>query len=117
MILGGLLFILVSVFVIPHLPTTFFHANSTVMFTPGAIQGIASFVVGGLGTFGLISGIIVLVSAIMLQVSPGRSRTWGVLILVFSVLSFLGTGGFVVGAILGVVGGVLALRWKPPATQ
>jgi hypothetical protein len=36
-----------------------------------------------------------------------------VLILVFSILSFIGLGGFVVGAILGIVGGVLALRWKP----
>jgi len=44
---------------------------------------------------------------------PDQQRTWGVLILVFSVLSFLGLGGFVVGAILGIVGGVFALRWKP----
>ena len=71
--------------------------------------------IGGLGAFGLVSGIIVLTSAIMLQVNPSSSRrTWGVLILVLSVLSFLGTGGFVAGAILGIIGGIKALTWKPP---
>src|SRR2546426_7471759 len=89
--------------------------NSTFTFSPALIQGFASFVIGGLGAFGLVSGIIVLTSAIMLQVNPSSSRrTWGVLILVLSVLSFLGTGGFVAGAILGIIGGIKALTWKPP---
>ena len=35
---------------------------------------------------------------------------FGVLILVFSVLSFFGSGGFVIGAILGIIGGVMTLR-------
>ncbi len=113
MVLGGLLFVAISALIIPHLPSSFFSSASTTMFSPATIQGFASFVVGGLGAFGLISGIIVLASAVMLQANPGRRRTWGVLILVFSVLSFLGTGGFVVGAILGIVGGVTTLRWKP----
>lgn len=111
----------VSAFVIPHLPSSAFSHNSTATrnstftFSPALIQGFASFVIGGLGAFGLVSGIIVLTSAIMLQVNPNSSRrTWGVLILVLSVLSFLGIGGFVAGAILGIIGGIKALTWKPP---
>jgi len=115
MVLSGLLLLAVSVFIIPHLPSSYFASASTTRFSPAAIQGFASFVIGGLGGFGLASGVIVLSSAVMLQVRPNSQRTWGVLILVFSVLSFLGTGGFVVGAILGIVGGIMALRWKPPA--
>ena len=61
---------------------------------------------------GIISGILVLTGAIMLYNEPSRAYTWGILILVFSVLSFLGMGGFMLGALLGVVGGVLALTWK-----
>jgi hypothetical protein len=114
MILVGLLLAAVSIFIIQHLPSSYFSSNSTVMLTPATIQQFASFVVGGLGAFGLISGIIVLTSAVMLQANPSKRRTWGVLILVFSVLSFLGTGGLVVGAILGIAGGVMALTWKPP---
>ena len=84
---------------------------------PSTIQHFASAIVGGLGAFGLTSGVIVLASAVMLQVKPNLRRTWGVLILIFSVLSFFGTGGFVVGAILGILGGVMTLRWKPPGQQ
>ncbi len=60
----------------------------------------------------IISGILVLIGAIMLYNEPSREYTWGILILVFSVLSFFGMGGFMLGALLGVVGGVLALTWK-----
>jgi hypothetical protein len=114
MVLGGLLLVGVSIFVIPHLPSSDFSSNSTAQLSPANIQELASFIVGGMGTFGLVSGIIVAISGMMLQTRPNRQRTWGVLILVFSVLSFLGTGGFVVGAILGIVGGAKALTWKTP---
>ena len=113
-VLGGLLLLGVSAFIIPHLPTHYFVTNSSVNVSPESIRGFASFIVGGMGAFGLVSGIIVAGSAVMLQTNPDRQRTWGVLILVFSVLSFLGMGGFVVGAVLGIVGGALVLRWKPP---
>jgi ABC-type branched-subunit amino acid transport system ATPase component len=112
MVLGGVLFIGVASFVIPHMN----FSNVTVpngmdrTSLPGLISGILS-VMGG---FGLVCGAIVLVSATMLLAKVGTRRTWGILILVFSVLSFVGLGGFVLGAILGIVGGVLALRWNQP---
>jgi hypothetical protein len=49
----------------------------------------------------------------MLLTNAGQRKTWSVLILVFSVLSFVGLGGFIVGAVLGIVGGALVLRWRP----
>ena len=61
---------------------------------------------------GIVSGILVTVSAILLYAEPSRIHTWGALILVFSALSFLGMGASMLGALLGVVGGVLALTWK-----
>lgn len=64
---------------------------------------------------GLISGIIVLGSGIMLRINPGQSVVFGLLILVFSVLSFFGSGGFVAGAVLGIIGGIMTLRWRRPA--
>jgi len=56
----------------------------------------------------------VLASAVMLRINPSQRKTWGVLILVFSILSFLGFGGFIVGAVLGTVGGIMTLTWKSP---
>ncbi len=64
---------------------------------------------------GLISGLVVLGSGIMLRIHPEQSTVFGVLILVFSVLSFFGSGGFVIGAILGIIGGIMTLSWKRPA--
>jgi len=114
MILGGAIFIGVASFVIPHMNLT----NITVPkgIDRASLPGLVSGLLTVMGGFGLVCGAIVLVSATMLLAKVGNWRTWGILILVFSVLSFVGLGGFVVGAILGIVGGILALRWKPPAS-
>jgi len=114
MVLGGAIFIGVASFVIPHMNLTNITVPSGMdrASLPGLISGILT-VMGG---FGLVCGAIVLVSATMLLAKVGARRTWGILILVFSVLSFVGLGGLVVGAILGIIGGVLTLRWKPPAS-
>jgi uncharacterized protein involved in response to NO len=111
-ILGGILLMFVSAFILPHLD--YANLQPPQHLTPASIAALVSGIVGTMGLFGLVSGVIVLVSAVMLLTNPSRWRTWGVLILVFSVMSFLGLGGFVVGALLGIVGGILTLRWKPP---
>jgi hypothetical protein len=69
-----------------------------------------------LAAVGLVSGVIILLGSVMLYSRPGKAQTWGALILTFSVVSFFGMGGFLLGAILGIVGGVLALTWHPQAT-
>jgi hypothetical protein len=112
--LGGVLFVAVSAFVLPNI--TYNNISIPQGLTASSIPGLVSGFVGLMGAFGLVSGIVVLVSAIMLLTRSGQPRTWSVLILVFSVVSFFGMGGFVVGAVLGIVGGALLLRWKP-ATQ
>src|SRR3989304_7157685 len=52
----------------------------------------------GLMIVGLVCGIIVTISALMLNSRPAEHRSWGVVILIFSVISFLGMGGFYIGA-------------------
>ncbi len=81
-------------------------------------MGLVSGMFFGMTILGLSSGIIVTVSGIMLYTIKGRETTlWGSLILVFSVLGLFGMGGFFIGTILGIVAGVLALAWKPAASQ
>jgi hypothetical protein len=115
MILGGALFLFVSVVILPNLNYGNLHVPPHL--TAAAIPAIVSGAVGVMGLFGLVSGAIVLLSAVMLLANVGERKTWGVLILVFSILSFLGLGGFIAGAVLGIVGGILALRWRPPVQQ
>jgi Family of unknown function (DUF6114) len=84
-------------------------------FQSGAIPGFVTSIIGFVGTMGIISGVVVLASALMLRNGPYHRTLWGALIVVFSVLSFFGAGGFVIGAILGIIGGIMALTWKPTA--
>jgi len=110
-LLGGVLFLGVSAYVIPHIDLS----NVTVPqgMDRTSLPGLISGVLAVMGGFGLVCGSVVLISSSMLVAKVGQRRTWGILILVFSVLSFIGLGGLVVGAILGIVGGILVLRWKP----
>jgi len=76
----------------------------------GMMMGFAP----ALTVLGLASGVMVLLGSAMLYSRPSESQLWGAIILAFSVVSILGgMGGFLVGLVLGVVGGVLALTWKP----
>ena len=119
-LVGGALIVLVDIFllalsivILPHLNYTNFMSPRGYTGSPGAI---ASGFVGAIAVFGLICGIIVTMSAVLLRLKPDQRQTWGVLVLVFSVLGFFGFGGFIVGSVLGIVGGILTLRWKPLPT-
>lgn len=84
----------------------------------GILGAVATFFLAGvggvLGVAGVIFGIIIIVSAIMLYSRPEGHTAWGVIIIVFSLLSWIGAfGGFVIGFILGLVGGILALVFNP----
>lgn len=81
----------------------------------GTGLGIMGFAFGAMGVLGLIFGAIVIISALMLNSKPDQHSTWGSLIVLFSVLSIFGSamGGFGIGLILGLIGGVLAITWKP----
>ena len=78
--------------------------------------GMMGFAFGMMGFLGLIFGVIVIISALMLNSKPQEHTTWGTLILIFSVISLFGSamGGFGIGLILGIIGGILAITWKPP---
>jgi hypothetical protein len=78
--------------------------------------------VSGLGTlllifaiFGLVCGILVVAGAAMMYSEKiGRVRAGAILVLIFSILSWFGTtGGLIVGFILGLIGAILGLVWKP----
>jgi hypothetical protein len=59
---------------------------------------------------GLIFGVLVLLGTIMLHRKPTSKKAWGIIILVFSILSYVTGGGFIIGSILGIIGGAQTLR-------
>jgi hypothetical protein len=67
-----------------------------------------------LAVLALLFGLIIIVGAIMLRSKPESAKTWGIIILLFAIFSWVGSGGFVIGFILALIGGILALTWRPP---
>ena len=61
----------------------------------------------------LLCGALVLFATIMLRIKPENKKAWGILIAMFSIPSVITGGGFIIGFILGIVGGVKVVRWKP----
>jgi hypothetical protein len=63
------------------------------------------------GVIAIVFAIIVLFGAYLMY-KPGKQVAGGVIVLVFSVLSIITGGGWLIGLILGVIGGILALLKK-----
>lgn len=74
---------------------------------------------GMFGLAGVLFGVAVIVGAVMLYNNPIQNSKWGLVILIFSVLSIFGNamGGFGIGLILGIIGGILALTWRAPSIE
>jgi len=60
----------------------------------------------------IITGSLVVIFAIVLYKKPSNISVWGLIILFFSTLSILEMGGFIVGGIIGIVGGSVAIARK-----
>ena len=62
---------------------------------------------------GLICGAMIVLGAMMLRMKPAQKRVCSIMIIVFSVPSVVTGGGFIIGFILGIIGGALAFSRKP----
>jgi hypothetical protein len=70
----------------------------------------ASIPFGSIAIIGLICGTLVLFGAIMLHTKIENRKAWGIVIIVFSIPSVITGGGFIIGFILGIIGGAKATR-------
>jgi hypothetical protein len=66
-----------------------------------------------LGTLGIVFGLVDVALGVMMFVKPALTKVFGAIVLVVSLLSILALGGFFVGMILGLVGGILGIIFKP----
>jgi hypothetical protein len=76
----------------------------------------------GIGLTFILIGIMLVIcslfvsgAAASLVLKPAMHRSAGVSIVLFSLLALLFGGGWFVGAFLGIVGGIMAIMWKPKA--
>lgn len=90
-IVGGLLFALIGAFF--------------------ALLGFHS----GIFLLGLLVGFLTLIMGVLMIAVPSGHTVWGVLAVVLSIASLpVALGGFIIGFLLALLGGVLAIRWKRP---
>jgi hypothetical protein len=110
-----------------EVPTAAFAVSliaGILIFLVGAVEGLASSLASEVGAnlaslalsvvafFGVVFGLIVIALAVSLYRHPEHHTGYGIAILVFSVASIVGGGGFGLGLLLGVVGGILAILFE-----
>lgn len=74
----------------------------------GMMQGMMGVTFMNISWIGIISGSIIVFSAIMLNYYK-NTKIWGALILAFAIISLFSFGGFIIGAILGIIAGGIAI--------
>lgn len=78
----------------------------------GMQQGWFAGMVGTISGISLAAGGVVVFGAYSIYARPESKSSWGVAILVASLIGLFGMGGFFIGPILGIIGGILALTKK-----
>lgn len=80
--------------------------------------GYSSWLMGGWYFYiPAISGIIVLIGAVMLNKNSKNIQPWAILVIIFSVIGLLGMGFSILGGILGIIGGGIALSKRNNKTN
>ncbi len=57
----------------------------------------------------IVSGAIILFSGMMINRNPREAQKYGILILTFALVGIISMGGFLIGSILGIIAGALAI--------
>jgi hypothetical protein len=91
------------------------------LFEIGLASYLASLTLGAAGGFlaifglvGVVLGVLIIIFGVLVHMHPETHMTFGILILVLSIVSLASfAGGFVIGFVLALVGGILAMTWKP----
>jgi len=98
--------ILISGFVFYMWHFGFFPTMSPMMGPPlNVTPGILSIAI-------ITCGVIIIAVSVMMYKTPSQIRIWGVFVVVFSVMSILEMGGFLIGGIIGIIGGLMAILKK-----
>jgi hypothetical protein len=87
-------------------------AAALVLSIGSELGGVGGGFLGTLGWVGIFSGLLLMAMAFVLWVLPESHVMIGVGIIVLSVIAWFGGGGFILGSLLGLVGGLLAIFYE-----
>ncbi|MBO3800597.1 MAG: hypothetical protein FGF52_06080 [Candidatus Brockarchaeota archaeon] len=89
------------------------------------IGSISAYLVGlvfeeiiiSLAVFGIcpiVIGILMFIGAVIMNsTNKSRVKRGSIIVIIFSIIAVFLGGGFYIGSILGIIGGILGLVWKP----
>jgi len=105
-LVGGILILLYGM---GEIADAIFYSSVIESIFPGATG-----LVIGLGALAVVLGLVIVLLGLRLKSDPASARTSGIVIVVLSLISFIGGGGLFIGLILAFVGGIMAATWRPP---
>ena len=84
-----------------------------ILWVPAQLYEVAA-TPGSMIVVGLLLGGITLLMGVLSYIMPKLSTLLGILAILSSTLSIMGAlGGFLIGTILGIIGGSLCIAWNP----
>ncbi|GAA0590180.1 hypothetical protein GCM10009001_02670 [Virgibacillus siamensis] len=87
-------------------------AGMLILYIPIQLFAIA-FVPGSFVFIGFLFGGLMIIMGILDYIYPQFSTVFGIVAIFLSVLSVMGAlGGFIIGTILGIIGGSLSIAWQ-----
>lgn len=94
-----------------------FFSGLIILWVPIQLSIIA-FVPGSFAFIGLLFGGLIVTLGLLAFIYPNASTIFGVFIILLSILSVIGAlGGFLIGTLLGIVGGALCIGWQMEDTK
>jgi hypothetical protein len=83
---------------------------------PSAYSSFVIVATGSFTTSALLFAAVLLVCGVVVLTVPSLSTLFGFLGMVISTLALLGAlGGFLIGTVIGCLGGLLSFAWSPPS--
>jgi hypothetical protein len=81
----------------------------------GLNLGVAKYILGGIA---ILLAIVVFIGTYYVYLTGGDEMIGGIMVALFSIMSIAAGGGFIVGTILGLIGGVLSIfRTREPVEE
>ena len=102
-LIGGFLILLVA---------AFFAVTALAIDSYSDVDGFGG-ALAFVGVVGIGIGALIIVFAILVHSYPHHHVVLGVLIVVLSIVSLASSGGLFLGFLLGVIGGILSITWRP----
>lgn len=76
----------------------------------GAMSGYFGWAVGTMAAISLAAGAVAIAGGYAIYRNPASANVWGVGILIASIVGLFTMSGFFIGPVLGIIGGILALK-------